>query len=128
MPPALTCAYTARDGRAKPPPDPERLSLNTILFTAVTLVGTIGLSLLAILPAGIPGRRRTLAALERAEAGVAQFSDLVVLMHGYEHWVFFRLHGTRERIGRQCERLLDDLGLSREEVGWGYSPDLVTLR
>ncbi|MCC3299394.1 hypothetical protein [Arthrobacter caoxuetaonis] len=102
--------------------------MNTILFTAASLAATIGLSLLVILPAGLPGRRRTLAALERAEAGATQFSDLAALMHGHEHWLFFMLRGSRERIGYQCERLLGDLGLSQEETGWGYSPDLISLR
>lgn len=93
--------------------------LNFIAFVAVSLIGTIGLSLLVILPLGIPGRRRTLAALERAEAGTATESDLHLLVDGIHHPVFFMLHGKTARIDAQCVRLFDELGLPPEDLNWG---------
>ncbi|MGK3708722.1 hypothetical protein [Arthrobacter sp. IK3] len=102
--------------------------MNFILFTAVCLAAVIPLSLLAVLPAGIPGRRRTLEALARAEEGAADRDDLALLVHGHAHPVFFRLRRFRGRIAAQCERLFDDLGVPREDMGWVPSRSLVTLR
>lgn len=93
--------------------------MDFIAFVAVSLIGTIGLSLLIILPLGIPGRRRTLAALERAEAGVTSEADLHLLVDGSHHPVFFMLRGKTARIDAQCERLFADMGLPPEDLNWG---------
>lgn len=97
--------------------------MNTILFTAVCLIGIVGISLLVTLPAGIPGRRRTLAALERAESGETTLSDLTELIHGHAHPVFFMLRGYTARIEAQCVRLIDELGVPGEDFGWGAGRD-----
>lgn len=93
--------------------------MNFIAFVAVSLIGTIGLSLLVLLPLGLPGRRRTLAALERAEAGETSEADLHLLVNGSHHPVFFMLHGKTDRIDAQCGRLFEATGLPPEDLNWG---------
>lgn len=98
-----------------------------IAFVAVSLIGTIGLTLLIFLPLGLPGRRRTLAALDRTEAGATTEADLHLLIDGSQHPVFFMLRGKTARIDTQCERLFNELGVPPEDRNWGQpsQPDLL---
>lgn len=101
--------------------------MNLIAFVAVCLIGTIGLTLLILLPLGLPGRRRTLAALDRAEAGATTEADLHLLIDGSQHPVFFMLRGKTGRIDTQCERIFNELGVPPEDWNWGRpaQPDLM---
>lgn len=101
--------------------------MDFIAFVAVSLIATIGLTLLILLPLGLPGRRRTLAALERAESGATSEEDLHLLIDGNQHTVFYMIRGKRERIDAQCVRLFEDLGVPPEDWNWGRpaQPDLM---